>query len=77
MNRVTKDGGRLFICHTSSRDQINDVHSQIPTLEQDVIPDKGDMQRLLRDAGFNDITIADGEASYLARARKVCRGKTR
>ncbi|HEY56492.1 MAG TPA: methyltransferase domain-containing protein [Dehalococcoidia bacterium] len=77
MNRVTKDGGRLFICHTSSRDQINDVHSQIPTLEQDVIPDKGDMQRLLRDAGFNEITIADGEASYLARARKVCRGKIR
>lgn len=77
MNRVTKDGGRLFICHTSSRTQINGFHGQIPTLEQDVIPDRGDMQRLLRDAGFSDIAIADGEASYLACARKICRDKAR
>jgi ubiquinone/menaquinone biosynthesis C-methylase UbiE len=76
MNRVTKDGGRLFICHTSSRTQINGFHGQIPTLEQDVIPDNGDMLRLLRDAGFSDITIADDEASYLARARKACLGET-
>jgi ubiquinone/menaquinone biosynthesis C-methylase UbiE len=74
MNRVTKDGGRLFICHTSSRNQINDVHSQMSTLKQDVIPGKGEMRKMLSHAGFEDITIADGEASYLARARKVCRG---
>jgi ubiquinone/menaquinone biosynthesis C-methylase UbiE len=77
INRVTKDGGRLFICHTSSREEINSLHGEIPTLEQDTIPDRDDMQRLLRDAGFSDITIADGEASYLACARKLCRIKAR
>lgn len=70
MNRVTKSGGRLIICHTSSRTEINDIHRQIPTVANDIIPDESEMQIMLSQAGFNDIKIDDGSDSYLASARK-------
>ncbi len=69
MNRVIKSGGRLLICHTSSRASINEIHRQIPTVENDIIPDGGEMQKILLRAGFIEIKIDDSE-SYLASARK-------
>jgi len=69
MNRVIKGGGRLLICHTSSRARINETHRQIPAVENDIIPDEGEMQIILLRAGFIEIKIGDGE-SYLASARK-------
>ena len=69
MNRVIKRGGRLLICHTSSRASINEIHRQIPAVENDIIPDEGEMQIILLRAGFTDIKIDDSE-SYLASARK-------
>jgi len=69
MNRVIKRGGRLLICHTSSRASINEVHRQIPAVENDIIPDEGEMQIILLRAGFIEIKIDDSE-SYLASARK-------
>ena len=70
MNRVTKDGGRLLICHTSSRTEINGVHRQIPTVENDTIPDESELRGMLSRAGFVDIKIDDSADSYLASARK-------
>jgi len=69
MSRVIKRGGRLLICHTSSRDKINEIHRQIPAVENDIIPDEGEMQSLLLSTGFVDIKIDDSE-SYLVSARK-------
>ena len=69
MSRVIKEGGRLLICHTSSRAKINEIHRQIPAVENDIIPDEGEMQSLLSLTGFVDIKIDDSE-SYLASARK-------
>jgi demethylmenaquinone methyltransferase/2-methoxy-6-polyprenyl-1,4-benzoquinol methylase len=69
MNRVIKRGGRLLICHTSSRAKINERHRQISALENDILPDKGEMQSLLSSTGFVNIKIDDSE-SYLASARK-------
>jgi ubiquinone/menaquinone biosynthesis C-methylase UbiE len=70
INRVTKSGGRLLICHTSSRAVVNQFHRQIPAVANDIIPDEPEMQLMLSRAGFTDIKIEDGEESYLARARK-------
>lgn len=70
MNRVIKRGGRLLICHTSSRASINEVHRQIPAVENDIIPDKSEVQEVLSMAGFVDIKIEDDSESYLASARK-------
>ena len=68
--RVLKTGGRLFICHTSSRDDINEIHRSIPVVKDDILPDAGEMLTLLADAGFTDIRVEDGEENYLAVGRK-------
>ncbi len=70
INRVTKSGGRLLICHTSSRAMINQFHRQIPAVENDAIPDEPEMQFLLSWAGFTDIKIDDSSEGYLCSARK-------
>jgi len=70
MNRVIKTGGKLFICHTSSRTKLNEIHRQVPAVENDTIPDEGEMQIMLSTAGFTDIMIEDSSESYLASARK-------
>jgi len=69
MNRVIKKGGRLLICHTSSRDKINETHHQIHAVRNDTLPDEGKMQSLLSSTGFVNIKIDDSE-SYLASTRK-------
>jgi len=71
MNRVLKAGGRLFICHTSSRARINEVHRQIPAVRNDTLPGEDEMQMMLLKAGFTNIEIADDSESYLASARKA------
>jgi len=70
INRILKHGGRLFICHTSSRDKINQLHRQIPAVENDIIPDEHNIRIMLLTAGFTDIRIDDSSDSYLASARK-------
>lgn len=72
--RVTRSGGRLFICHTSNRDEINEIHRQIPVVQNDIIPDADEMHGLLSVAGFIDIKIEDDEESYFSSARKPLRG---
>ena len=72
MNRVIKAGGKLFICHTSSRGEINQVHRQIPVIANDIIPDEAELKLMLEHAGFCDIRIDDGADSYLATAQKCC-----
>ena len=76
INRVTKSGGRLLICHTSSRAMINQFHRQIPAVGNDTIPDEPEMLVMLSMAGFVDIKIEDNSESYLASARKPQAGST-
>ena len=71
MKRVIKSGGRLFICHTSSRTQINQIHRQIPTVANDLIPDNSEMFTMLSTAGFTDIRVEDNSEDYLASASKT------
>ena len=68
--RVTRSGGSLFICHTSSRADINGIHCSIPDLANDIIPDGDGMQKILSEAGFAGINIEDLSESYLCRATK-------
>ena len=70
MYRVLKSGGRLSICHTSSRAQINEVHHHIIVVQNDTIPEKDEMLSLLSQAGFTEIQIEDEGESYLASAVK-------
>ena len=71
INREIKSGGNLGICHTSSRLQINEIHRQIPGLENDTILDEHQTRAMLSAAGFTEIKIADTSTSYLVCARKA------
>jgi len=71
INRVLKKGGRLFICHTSSRNTINQIHRQIPEVQNDLIPEEDELRWLLSSAGFAEIDISDEDDKYLASARKM------
>ena len=70
INRVMKRGGRLLVCHTSSRATINEIHRQTPTVKNDTLPDGDEMQSLLSAAGFTEIKVEDNHDSYLASAEK-------
>lgn len=70
MKRVMKVGGRLFICHTSSRADINKVHSQLPVVKNDVLPDGDEMRLLMSAAGYTGINVEENEESYFASAVK-------
>ena len=66
MKRVMKPGGRVYICHTSSRDHINGIHATLPGMENDLLPAPKDMRILLADAGFTVVKIEEDSESYLA-----------
>ena len=68
--RVIRSGGRLSICHTSSRAEINEIHRQIPAVHHDIIPEVDEMQSMLLAVGFIKIKIEDNADSYFATARK-------
>ena len=68
--RVLKNGGRLLVCHTNSRTHINGIHSQLPVVSHDIIPDADEVREMLLDAGFTEIRIADEDDSYLASAMR-------
>ena len=70
IKRVTKSGGRVLIYHTSSRSSINEIHLQIPAVENDTLPGGIEMYVMLLRAGFTDIIVADESESFLAQARK-------
>ncbi|MFC1967272.1 class I SAM-dependent methyltransferase [Chloroflexota bacterium] len=70
INRILKPGGGLFVCHTSSRNIINDIHRQLPEVCDHLLPENDAMHELMSNADFVHITISDGDESYLASARK-------
>jgi ubiquinone/menaquinone biosynthesis C-methylase UbiE len=70
INRLLKPGGRLFICHTSSRRAINEIHRSLPEVCDHLFPENEETRSLLSGAGFEDIRISDGRDDYLVSARK-------
>ncbi len=70
MVRVLRSGGVLYICHTSSRQFLNNMHGRVKGMEQDMIPENDEMQALLAASGFVDIIIEDEAESYLVMGKK-------
>ena len=71
MKRILKKGGQVFICHTSSREHINSIHRNLPSVHNDLLPDAIEMMTLLTNAGFADIQVEDKVDSYLACGRRA------
>jgi ubiquinone/menaquinone biosynthesis C-methylase UbiE len=70
ISRILKRGGKLFICHTSSRSAINKFHQQILELVKDLFPEDSEMSPLLLSAGLEKIIIQDEADAYFAKAQK-------
>jgi ubiquinone/menaquinone biosynthesis C-methylase UbiE len=65
--RVLRSGGQLAICHTASRQAINEFHHSVGgVVAHDTIPDEGEMLRLLREAGLMEARVRDESDRYLA-----------
>ncbi|MEA3340621.1 MAG: methyltransferase domain-containing protein, partial [Chloroflexota bacterium] len=53
LRRVLRPGGRLVICHTASRQTINEFHRSIGgAVAHDAIPGEAEMLRLLQETGL-------------------------
>lgn len=69
--RVLGSGGILVICHTSSRQAVNQMHERIGgAVAHDRVPAGEDMRRMLSEAGFDVREIDDGADRYVARATR-------
>ncbi|OGO00820.1 MAG: ubiquinone biosynthesis protein UbiE [Chloroflexi bacterium RBG_13_52_14] len=69
--RVLRNGGRLAICHTASRQEINELHHSIGgVIKHDTIPDGATMREMLKASGLKPIEIVDKKHRYLAIASK-------
>jgi ubiquinone/menaquinone biosynthesis C-methylase UbiE len=69
--RVLRQGGRLAICHTASRQEINELHHSIGgVVKHDTIPDEVAMREMLEASGLKPIEIVDEKHRYLATASK-------
>jgi ubiquinone/menaquinone biosynthesis C-methylase UbiE len=71
IHRLLRSGGSLFICHTSSRQAINQIHCQISEVRSHLIPEEDEMRHQLSAAGFKEISIFEGKDSYFASAVKL------
>jgi ubiquinone/menaquinone biosynthesis C-methylase UbiE len=71
MERVLRNRGRLAICHTASRQAINELHKSIGnTVGNDTIPDEATMRKLLAASGLKPIDVQDESHRYIAIAAK-------
>ena len=71
MARVLRSKGRLVICHTASRHEINELHKSIgDVIGNDTIPDEAIMRRMLSKSGLNTIEVRDEAYRYFAIAAK-------
>jgi ubiquinone/menaquinone biosynthesis C-methylase UbiE len=69
--RVLRNRGRLVICHTASRQAINDLHKSVGNaVENDTIPDEAIMRKMLAASGLKTIEVRDEAHRYLAIAAK-------
>ena len=67
---LLKEGGKVFICHTASRNEINAIHYKIPDLSDHLIPKEDAMREMLSAAGFDEVSITDNTGYYLAEAKR-------
>jgi ubiquinone/menaquinone biosynthesis C-methylase UbiE len=74
MARILKDNGRLVICHTMSRDTINQLHQSIGgVVGADLLPDESQMSELIKHVGLTITCLEDSPKRYLVIAKKVIR----
>ena len=71
MSRVLKKGGKLFIAHLLSSQEIKEHHSGAgEEIKDDVLPEKSAMIKMMTELKFKNIQIVDQPSLYLAQGEK-------
>ncbi len=71
MRRVLRTGGRLVICHASSRAEINERHRRIGgPVADNLLPPATDLKDMLKGAGFKGIIFEDSADRFVFSAYK-------
>lgn len=69
IRRVLREGGRMVICHTESRQAINELHRSIGgAVAYDTIPPDKEVQWMLREAGLDNTIMRNERDCYLVLA---------
>jgi ubiquinone/menaquinone biosynthesis C-methylase UbiE len=71
LNRVLKPGGQLIIAHALSSAEIKAHHRNAPVVAHDALPDRTEMNRLLKQAGFTGIRITDEPGCYVCLSQAI------
>jgi len=72
--RALKNNGRLVICHTMSRETLNQLHQCIGgAVASDLLPDESQLKALIKQAGLKITRFEDRPERYLVIAEKRAR----
>jgi ubiquinone/menaquinone biosynthesis C-methylase UbiE len=72
--RVLRNNGRLAICHTMSREMINQLHQSIGgAVANDLLPHEFQLRELIKQAGLRVTYFEDSPERYLVIAEKRAR----
>lgn len=65
--RVLLPGGRLAICHTNGKEQVNKIHSESPAspFQHDLLPDAETVSQMLHETGWTVLETLDNPDFYL------------
>jgi ubiquinone/menaquinone biosynthesis C-methylase UbiE len=72
--RVLRNNGRLVICHTMSREMLNQLHQSAGgVIAHDLLPNEFQLRRLIKQAGLKITHFEDSPERYLVIAEKSAR----
>ena len=75
MARLLKPGGRLVVCHSMSREAVNELHRSIGgVVANDVLPSEEEMREMCRAAGLVQVSVTNTPEKYLLTACKPVGG---
>ena len=70
--RVLKNNGRLVICHTMSREMVNQLHKSVGgVIANDLLPHEFQLRGLIKQVGLKITHFEDGPERYLVIARRA------
>jgi ubiquinone/menaquinone biosynthesis C-methylase UbiE len=71
ITRVLRNNGRLVICHTMSREMVNQLHQSIGgVVANDLLPPEFQLRELIKQAGLKITHFEDSPERYLVIAEK-------
>ncbi|MEW6377360.1 MAG: class I SAM-dependent methyltransferase [Thermodesulfobacteriota bacterium] len=72
MMRVLKGGGKLFIAHLKSVEELNQFHQHIGgPVARDLLPHPERIRSLMKESGFDEISIVNEPGKFLAHGQKI------